>query len=157
MSDDSRMGSRRSLEVGELLQEGVSAEARILLEPVARRHVTDAVAEKSAEVADFLIEGWGRRPFRGAFECGGVGVVLGVEQQRMAALDAHVFVASVAFAQPFILMLAEETRQCVPHASNRTVLAKIFGPATAPAVTLGRLLENVIVDVMPPERARQFG
>jgi hypothetical protein len=147
MADDFRIGSRQSLGVVDLLQEGVPAEARILLEPVARRHVTDAVAEDAAQVAHLLLEE-GRRA---------VGVVFGVEEQWMTTLNAHVFVASVAFGQPFILMLTEEARQCVPHASHRAVLAKILGPATAPPVTLSRLPEDVVVDMMPPERAGKFG
>jgi hypothetical protein len=40
-----------------LLEERMPAMARILLEPVARRHVPDAVAEDAAQVAHLLLEG----------------------------------------------------------------------------------------------------
>lgn len=75
----------------------------------------------------------------------------------MPALDAHILVALVAVGQPFVLMLAEETRQRVAHPRDRAVFAKIFGPASAPPVTLSRPLEDLVVDMMPPERARKFG
>jgi hypothetical protein len=40
-----------------LFEERVPAEAGVLLEPIARRHVADAVAEDAAEVAHLLLEG----------------------------------------------------------------------------------------------------
>lgn len=128
-------------------EEGVPAEARILLEPVTRRHMTDAVAEEAAEVAHLLPERRRRA----------VGIVFGVEQERVPALDAHIFMAPVAVGQLFILMLAEEARQRVTDARDRSVLAQVSGPAPAPPVTARRPFEDVIVDVMSPERARQFG
>lgn len=48
--------ARSVLISADFFEEGMPAEARVLLEPVARRHVTDAVAEEAAEIAHLLPE-----------------------------------------------------------------------------------------------------
>ena len=53
----------------------MTAEARILLEAVASRYVSNAVAEEAAEGAHLLLEGRRRR----------IWIVLRLEQQRMPA------------------------------------------------------------------------
>jgi hypothetical protein len=125
----------------------MSAEARVLLEPVARCDVADAVAEQPAQVAHFLLEGRRRR----------VRIVLGVEEQRMPALRAHVFMTAVAIGQLLVVVLAEETRQRMPHARDRSIFRQVFGAAPAPPVAAARLLEDVVVDVMAPQETRQPG
>lgn len=74
------------------------AEARVLLEPVARGHVPHPVAEEPAEIPHLLLE---RR-------AGRVGIVLGIKQQRMPALRADVFVTAIPVRQLLVVMLAEE-------------------------------------------------
>jgi hypothetical protein len=64
-------------------------------------HVTDAVAEQPAEVAHLFLEGWRRR----------IRIVLGVEEQRMPALRADIFVTAVAIGEFLVVVVAEETRQ----------------------------------------------
>jgi hypothetical protein len=125
------------------LQEGVPAETRIFQEAVARRDVTRAMTEQAAQVAHLFLERRRRR----------VGIVLRIEQQRMTALRAHVFMAPVAIGELLVIVLAEKARQRVPHARQRSIFRKIFGPAAAlpPGI---RLLENMIVDVMSPQEAR---
>ena len=131
-----------------VLEERVAAEACVFLEAVARRHVSYAVAEQPAQVAHLLLERGGRR----------IGIVLRVEQQRMAALRADVFVAAVAIGELLVVVLAEEARQRVPHPRDRSVFGQVIGCRTGTAGrSVPRLLEDVVVDVMAPERARQFG
>jgi hypothetical protein len=115
--------------------------ARVFLVAVARRHAANAVAEQAAEVTHLLFE---RR------RCC-VGIVLGVEQQRVAALGAHVFVAAVAIGELLVAVLAEEARQRVPDPRDRAVLGEVFGAAATPAIVAARPLERVVVDVMPPQ------
>jgi hypothetical protein len=90
------------------LQERVPAEARVLLESIARRHVTNAVAEQAAKVADFLLERRRRR----------IRIALGIEQQRVSALRADVFVTAVAIGELLVVVLAEEARQRMTNASD---------------------------------------
>jgi len=121
--------------------------AGVLLEAVARRDVADAVAEEAAEVAHFLLERRRRR----------IRIVLGVEQQRMPALRADVFMTAVAIGELLVVVLAEEARQRVTHARDRSVFGQVFGSAAAsPRRPLG-LFEDVVVDVMTPERTRKLG
>jgi len=130
-----------------LLEEGVTAEARVLLESVAHRDVARAVAEEAAEVAHFLLERRRRR----------IRIVLGLEQQRMPALRAHVFVTAVAIGELLVIVLAEEARQRVTHARDRSVFGQVFGSAAASPRRSFGLLEDVVVDVMAPQETRQFG
>ena len=130
-----------------LLQERVTAEARVLLESVARRDVARAMAEQAAQVAHFFLEGRRRR----------IGIVLGVEEERMAALRADVFVTAVAIGELFVVVLAEKARERVTNAGRRSIFRQVLGSASTPPSRTISLLEDVIVDVMPPHEARQFG
>ena len=123
------------------------AEARIFLEAVAGRDVAHAMAEQAAKVANLLLE---RRPR-------GIRILVRVEQQRMPALRANVFMASIAIGQLLVVVLAEEARQRVPHARQRTIFRKILGSAAAPPLHPVGLLEDVVIDVMSPNEARQSG
>lgn len=99
------------------------------------------VPEQPAQVTHFLPEGGGR----------GIWIVLGVEQQRVAAPGAHVFVAAVAVGEFLVVVLAEEARQRMPHPGDRAVFGQVVTAAPAPPVAAIRALEGVIVDVMAPE------
>lgn len=74
------------------------AKARILVEAVAGGNVTGMMPEQSAQVAHLLFERRRRR----------IRIALGVEQQRVAALCAHVFVAAVAIGELLVSVLAEK-------------------------------------------------
>jgi len=113
---------------------------------MARGHVLRAMAEQPTEVADFFLEGGGR----------GVGIVRHLEQQRMPALRADVFVAPVAIGELLVGVLAEKARERVTHARDREVFAQVIGAASASPVTGAGLLERVVVDVVAPHRAREF-
>jgi len=130
-----------------LLQEGVTAEAGVLLESVARRDVSRAVTEETAEVAHLLLERRRRR----------IRIVLRIEQQRMPALRADVFVTAVAIGELLVIVLAEEARERVTHARDRSVFGQVFGSAAASPRRPFGLLEDVVVDVMAPQETRQFG
>jgi hypothetical protein len=122
------------------------AKTRVLLEAVARGDVPDAMPEQAAQIAHLLLE---RRRVR-------IRVVSFRKEQRMPALDAHVFMTPVAIGEPFVMMLAEEARQRVSHPRHRSILRQVIGPAPAPPVIVCRRLEDVVVHVMPPHRARDF-
>jgi hypothetical protein len=124
----------------------VTAEAGVFLEPVARRDVPRAVAEQAAQVTNLFLEGRRRR----------VRIVFGLEQQRMAALRADVFVAAVAIRELLVIVLAEKARQRVPHARDRAILRQIRSATPAVAAFAGGLLEHVVIDVMAPQETRQF-
>jgi hypothetical protein len=83
--------------------------------------------------------------------------VLRLEEQRMPALRAHVFVTAVAISELFVVVLAEEARQCVANARDGSIFGQVFGAAPASPVVAARLLEDVVVDVVPPQETRQFG
>jgi hypothetical protein len=129
-----------------LFQERMTAEAGILLEPVASRDMLDAMAEEAAQVTHLLLE---RRGVR-------VRIVPFGKQQRMAALHAHVFMTAVAIGQLLVVMLAEKARQRVPHPRDRAVFCQVAGAAPAPPVSVCRRLEDLVVDVMSPHRTREF-
>ena len=74
----------------------------------------------------------------------------------MATLHADVFMTAVAIGELLVMMFAKEARQGVANARNRAVFRQVVGAAPAPPVIAGRGLEHVIVDVMSPERAREF-
>jgi hypothetical protein len=119
----------------------MTAEAGVLLESVAHRDVSRAVTEETAEVAHLLLERR-QRPIR---------VVLGVEQQRMPTLSADVFMTAVAIGELLVIVLAEEARQRVTHARDRSVFRQVFGSAAASPRRSFGLLEDVVVDVMAPQ------
>lgn len=125
----------------------MSTEAGILLEPVTRRDMPHPMADQPAQIPHLLLERRRR----------GVRIVFGVEQQRVPALRADVLMPAVAIGQLLVVVLAEETRQRVPHPRERAVLAQVLAAAPAPPVVARGLLEDVVVDVMPPQRARQSG
>ena len=83
--------------------------------------------------------------------------MLRVEQQRMAALRADVFMAAVAIGKLLVIVLPEKTRQCMADAGDRAILGEVIGAASTLAPVAGRLLEHVVVDVMAPEKTRQLG
>jgi hypothetical protein len=83
--------------------------------------------------------------------------VLRVEEQRMPALRADIFVTAVAIGELLVVVLAKEARQRVPNARERSIFRQVFGAAPAPPVVAARLLEDVIVDVMAPQETRQSG
>jgi hypothetical protein len=68
------------------LQERMAAVAGVLDPSIAMAHDLDAVPEQAAQVAHFLLE-----PNQIA-----IGVALGTIDERMPALDAHVFARAVA-------------------------------------------------------------
>jgi hypothetical protein len=104
------------------LEERVAAEARIFLEAVTRRDEPGAMTEQPAQIANLLLERRRRQ----------VRVVLGLEQQRMPALRAHVFVTAVAIGELLVIVRAEKTRQRVTHARDRPILGQVAGAAAAP-------------------------
>jgi hypothetical protein len=122
----------------------VTAEAGVFLEAVARRDVARAVAEQAAEVAHLLLERRRRR----------IRIVLRLEQQRMPALRADVFMTAVAIGELLVVVLAEEARQRVTHAGDRSIFGQVFGAAAAPPRPPLGLLEDVVVDVMAPKETR---
>ncbi len=124
----------------------MSAEAGVLLVAVPRCHVFGAVAEQAAEVSHFLPEGGGR----------GAGIMRRLKQQRVPALNADVFVAAVAIGEFLVVMLAEKAGQRMPDPCDREIFAEIRRPAPA-APMAGGVLEHVVVDMVPPQRAREFG
>jgi hypothetical protein len=131
----------------DLLQERMTAEAGVLLESVARRDVARAMSEQTAEVADLLLEGRRRR----------IRIALRIEQQRMPALRADVFVTAVAIGELLVIVLAEKTRQRVTNAGDRAIFGEVFGSATAAPPVTACLLEDVVVNVMAPQETRHFG
>ena len=122
------------------------AKAGVLLQPVARRDVPGAMPEQAAEVADFLPERRRRR----------IGIVFGLEQQWMPALRADVFMAAVPVGEFLVGVFAEEARQRMPHARHREVFTQVIRAAPAAPMAGAVLLEDVVVDVMSPHRARDF-
>jgi len=124
----------------------VTAEAGVFLEAVARRDVARAVAEQAAEVAHLLLERRRRR----------IRIVLRLEQQRVPALRADVFMTAVAIGELLVVVLAEEARQRVTDARDRSILGQVAGAASAPPIGTRRLLEDVVVDVMAPNCTRQL-
>jgi hypothetical protein len=64
-------------------------------------------------------------------------------------------VTAVAIGEFFVIVLAEETRQRVTNVRDGPVLTEILGPASTLPRCAGCLLEDVIIDVMSPDRARQ--
>ena len=74
------------------------AKARELLVAITGGDVTNAMAKQPAEIAHFLLERRGRA----------IRIVVGVEQQRMSALRADVFMAPVAVGELLVVMLTEK-------------------------------------------------
>jgi hypothetical protein len=82
--------------------------------------------------------------------------VFGIEQQRMPALRAHVFVAAVAIGELFVIVRAEKTRQRVPNARDRPILGQIPGSTAAPSLVAAGLFEDAVINVMAPEETRHL-
>lgn len=76
-----------------------------------------------------------------------------VEQQRMAALCAHIFMAPVAIGELFVIVLAQETRQRVTNVRDRAIFGKVLGAAPARALLTRRVLEQMVIDVVAPDEA----
>lgn len=102
--------------------------------------------EHAAQITNLLLE---RRRGR-------IRIVFGVKQQRMAALHADVLVTAVTVDELFVIVLAEETRQRVTDVRQRAIFRQVIGAATTAPADVGRLLENVIVDVMTPNKTPQL-
>jgi hypothetical protein len=131
---------------GLLLEERMATVTRVFFIAVPRRHLLRAMAEQATEISDLFLEGGGR--------C--MRIVRRFEQQRMPALQANVFVAAIAVAELFVLVRAQKAGKCVPNPRRREIFAEIRRPAAAAAVA-GRMLENVVVHMMSPHCAREFG
>jgi hypothetical protein len=128
------------------IEERVAAEARIFLKAVPRRDEPGAMTEQPASIAHLLLERRRRR----------IRIAPGIEQQRMPALRAHVFVTTVTIGELLVIMLAEKTRQRVTHTRDRPILGQVAGAAAAPPPVPVGLFEDVVVNVMAPEETRQF-
>ena len=83
--------------------------------------------------------------------------MLRVEEQRKPALRADVFVIAVAIGELFVIVLAEEARQRVTNVRDGFILTEVLGPASTPARRAGHLLEDVVIDVMSEDEARESG
>ena len=124
----------------------MAAEARVFLEPVARRDEAGPMPEQPAQVAHLFLEGRRRR----------VRIVLRIKQQRMPALRADVFVTAVASGELLVIVLAEKTRQGVPDVRQRAILGEVVRAASAFPAAAFCLFENVVVHVMTEQKTRQF-
>jgi len=62
---------------------------------------------------------------------------------------------AVAIGELFVVVLPEKTRQRMPHARDRSIFSQILRPTPAPPVVPVGLLEDVVIDVMAPEKTRQ--
>jgi hypothetical protein len=80
-------------------EERVATETGVFLEAITSGDVAHLVSEHPTQVTDLLFE---RRRGR-------VRVVIGEEQQGVAAPGAHIFMAPVAIRELLVGMLAEET------------------------------------------------
>jgi hypothetical protein len=65
--------------------------------------------------------------------------------------------APVAIGEFFVGVFAEEARQRVSHACNRSIFGQVGSAASALPLLMVGLLENAVIDVMAPQKARQFG
>ena len=83
--------------------------------------------------------------------------MLRIEQERMPALRAHIFMTAVAIGELFVIVLAEKTRQRVTNTRDRTILGQVIGATAAPPPVTVSVFEDVVVDVMAPKETRQFG
>ena len=117
--------------------------ARVLDEAIAYRDGADVMSDQPAQVSHLLA----KLPFRGIWIGGGR------HQERVAAPDAYVFVAAVPIDQPLVSVMAKEAAERVSNVSRLSGLGKIARSTSAPACAGRRLREEVIVDVMAPERA----
>jgi hypothetical protein len=79
------------------------ASARVLNQPIALRDGDDVVAEESAKIANLLPEQQRVR----------VRIAVGLEQERVSALNADVLVIAVAGGKALVGVMAEEARQRV--------------------------------------------
>ena len=97
------------------------AVACVLDKAVARCGHGHAVTKQSAQIADLLRK----------LSFGGVGVGVCTEQERVAALHAHIFVTAVSIDQAFVRVMAEETGQRVTNARDAAVFGKVGDAAAA--------------------------
>src|SRR5688572_18813389 len=128
-----------------LMDEAVAAVAGILDATIALRHAMHVVAEQTAEIPDAFLEAVPRV------------VWIGVQrkQQRMSASHAGVFHVSVARADRFVRVMAQETRQRVPDAHRRGVVAQQLLAAARAVASL--VDEYVVIDRVAPDEADQPG
>lgn len=82
-----------------------------------------------------------------------VGIAPLAKQQRMAADHADVLMLAVAIGQPRVGVVAEETRERVAHARDRSVLGQVVRTTSAPPQSACGGSEDAIVHVMTPQRA----
>jgi hypothetical protein len=75
----------------------------------------------------------------------------------MPALRADILMAAVAVGELLVVVLAEKARERVPYTRDRPIFSEVGSPATAPPPFPTGSPEEVIVDVMAPEKTRQFG
>jgi hypothetical protein len=111
--------------------------------PVAPGHDHGAMSKQAAQIANLFSESI-RVP---------IGIAAVWVDERVPALDAHVFPASVTVGQLRVGVLSEEARQGVTDARQRSVAGEVAG-ATSTSMGSGVRDEDVIVNVMTPERAR---
>ena len=60
--------------------------------------------------------------------------MFGIEQQRMPALRADVFMTAVAIGELFVVVLPQEARQRMPDARDRSIFSQVVGSTPAPPV-----------------------
>jgi hypothetical protein len=111
---DAHRGMPDAPEARGVQQEGVAAAARIFGESAATADYVDRVAGQAAKIAHPLGEGPGS----------GVRVRRALEQQRVAAADADVFVVAVSLGRALVRVVSEETRQRVADTRRTAVPAE---------------------------------
>lgn len=126
-------------------QEGVAAVARTLAEAVPVGNHVHVMAEDAAAIPDFLVED--RRL--------AVGIVVGLEHERVAALNADVFAMAIAFDQVGVRVVTEKARERMPDVGKRAILAEVRGSAWTLATGggLALLSKPVVIHLMAPDRA----
>ena len=121
-----------------ILEERMTAEACIFSESVPQGDLADSMAEQAAQVTDLLPE---RRAPR-------IRIAVGLEQQRVTALRADVFMMPIAPGQWLVGVSTKEARQGVPDMSQRFVFTQVTRAATASTVLIRRGAEYMVVDMM---------
>ena len=127
------------------LQETVAAVARVLDEAVARGDCRDAVAEKTAGVADFLREPLAARKLVGS----------GWEDEGMPATHAHVLVHAVSIRQTHVSVMPEEAGQRMADVGGRAGLLEVLGAASTSPRTPVEPPKLLVIDHVAPERATE--
>src|SRR5687768_12394014 len=126
------------------LQERMAAVARELPESVAIHDRMHPMPEETTEVANLLVED---RRF-------GVGIVVSVEEERVAAIHAGVLAMAISLDYFGVRMVAEEARQRVPNVSEGSVLGQVPGATRTLSAAGGWGLEpeSVVVHLVSPHR-----